>query len=76
MYNSLYYLYYTWITIKYQWRIQDFRRGCGPVRADMDPRRRGFLAKIHVKMKELGPVGGHALSMPPRSANEYIKHFS
>ena len=28
-----------------------------------------FLAKMYTKMKEFGPIGGHALGTPPRSAN-------
>ena len=32
--------------------------------------RGGYVSKmLHVKMKESGPVGGHALGMPPRSTN-------
>ena len=39
--------------------------GCGPIRRGMDLRHGCFLAKMYVKMKELGPIGGHAPSMPP-----------
>ena len=28
-----------------------------------------FLAKMYAKMIKLGPIGGHASSTPPRSAN-------
>ena len=31
--------------------------------------------KMYGKMKELGPVGGHALGTPPRSANGYSIHL-
>ena len=31
-----------------------------------------FLVKMYAKMKELGPMGGHAPGMPPRSANDCI----
>ena len=36
---------------------------------DVDLRRRHFLPKMHVKMKELDPIGGHVPGTPPRSAN-------
>ena len=40
----------------------------------VDLRHGHFLVKMYVKMKELGPIGGHALGMPPRSANaKYFK---
>ena len=35
----------------------------------MDLRRGHFSVKIYVKTKELGPMGGHVLGTPPRSAN-------
>ena len=39
----------------------------------MDLRRGCFSAKMYAKMKEFGPVGGHAPSMPPpRSANDVV----
>ena len=44
-------------------------QGCGPIRGAVDLRCRHFSVKMYPKMKELGPVGGHALGMPPRSAN-------
>ena len=52
---------------RYQWRIQDFPwgGGRGPVRRDVDTRQEHFLAKMYVKMKELGPVGGVRPVRPP-----------
>ena len=38
--------------------------GCGPIWGGMDLRHRCFLAKMCAKMKELGPVGGHAPGTP------------
>ena len=33
--------------------------------------RGGYVSKIlYVKMKELGPLGGHMLGTPPRSTND------
>ena len=49
--------------ISIQWRIQDLKWGGGG-----DIQRRHFSAETHVKMKELGPVGG-APPPPPGSAN-------
>ena len=36
----------------------------------VDRQCRRFSAKMYVKTKELGPVGGHAPGTPPRSTNE------
>ena len=36
----------------------------------VDLRHGHFLAKMYVKTKELGPIGGHAPGTTPRSANE------
>ena len=32
----------------------------------VDPRCGHFLAKMYAKMKELGPIGGHAPGTPPQ----------
>ena len=39
-------------------------RGHGPIREGMDLQCGHFLAKMYAKMKELGPIGGHAPSTP------------
>ena len=44
------------------------RGGLDPL-GGMDPQCGGFLAKMCVKTKELGPVGGRVPGTPPRSAN-------
>ena len=36
----------------------------------MDLRCGHFSVKMYAKMKELGPIGGRAPGMPPRSAND------
>ena len=46
-----------------QWQIQHFLWGV------MDISHGHFLVKMYAKMKELGPIGGCAPSMPPRSTN-------
>ena len=38
----------------------------------MDLRRGHFSVKMHVKMRELGPVGERAPGKPPRSANASV----
>ena len=43
--------------------------GVDPLGWGMDLRHGHFLAKMYVKMKEFGPVGGRAPGTPPRSAN-------
>ena len=52
--------------------------GRGPVRGGMDLRHGCFSAKMYVKMKELGPVGGggRVPGMSPRSANDTPCGFS
>ena len=42
-------------------------------RGGVDHRRGRFLAKMYVKTKELGPVGGRAPGTPPRSTNGYCQ---
>ena len=39
--------------------------GCAPIRGGMDLQRGHLLVKMCAKMKELGPIGGHASGMPP-----------
>ena len=38
----------------------------------VDSRGGYFLKILYVKMKESGPLGGHAPGMPPRSANAVV----
>ena len=46
------------------------RGGHGPIRGALDLQHGCFSAKMYVKMKELGPMGGVRPARPPRSANE------
>ena len=54
-------------------------RGREPVKGAWTPRHRCFLAKMYVKTKELGPVGGGAcarhapLDLPMINVSSYLK---
>ena len=64
---------------KFQRRIQDFPLGGADPRGDAYLRCGHFLAKMYVKTKELGPVGGAregAPAAPPGSANRFYAQLS
>ena len=47
--------------------------GHGPHRGALTPKVAMFHKNLYVKMKELGPLGGHTLgASPPKSANEKV----
>ena len=62
-----------WVAGMTQWRIQDFPQGGVDPLGGVDLWCRCFSAKMYVKMKELGPIGGQGCvpgtPPPPRSAN-------
>ena len=53
-----------------QWQIQDFPLGgMDPLGGAWTTDTSAFSVKMCAKMKELGPMGGHVPSTPPRSAS-------
>ena len=49
--------------------------GVDPLGGGVDLRRGCFSAKMYVKMKEFGPVGGVRRARPPRSANVFLQIY-